>query len=71
MVILAQLGPDTLRTGQHHPALDANDFNDLHSGADGSFDVILSPTRPTGYEGDWWELKPATEKLMVRIVACD
>ena len=71
MMILAQLGPDTLRTGQHHPAQDANDFDDLHIGADGTFDAILSPTRPTGYEGDWWELKPATEKLMVRIVACD
>lgn len=64
MVILAQLGPDTLRTGQHHPAQDANDFNDLHIGADGSFDVILSPTRPTGYEGDWWELKPDRKSVV-------
>ncbi|WP_449472755.1 DUF1214 domain-containing protein [Sphingobium chungangianum] len=71
MMILAQLGPDTLRTGQHHPAQDANDFDELRIAADGTFDVILSPTRPAGYDGDWWELKPATEKLMVRIVACD
>ena len=71
MMILAQLGPDTLRTGQHHPAQDANDFDDLRIGPDGAFDVILSPQRPEGHAGDWWELKPGTEKLMVRIVACD
>ena len=71
MMILAQLGPDTLRTGQHHPAQDANDFDDLAVGPDGAFDVILSPTRPEGHSGDWWELKPDTEKLMVRIVGCD
>lgn len=71
MMILAQLGPDTLRTGQHHPAQGANDFDDLVIGDDGSFDVILSPRRPAGYTGDWWELKPGTEKLMVRIVGCD
>lgn len=71
MMILAQLGPDTLRTGQHHPAQQANDFDELHIGADGQFDVILSPERPAGHSGDWWELKPGTEKLMIRIVGCD
>lgn len=71
MLILAQLGPDTLRTGQHHPAQDANDFDDLAIGPDGAFDVILAPTRPAGHGGDWWELKPDTEKLMIRIVGCD
>jgi Protein of unknown function (DUF1214) len=71
MMILAQLGPDSLRTGEHHPAQSTNDFDDLRMGPDGSFDVILSAERPAGYAGDWWELKPATEKLMVRIVACD
>lgn len=71
MMILAQLGPDTLRTGQHHPAQDVNDFDDLTIGEDGGFDVILSPHRPAGHAGDWWELKPETEKLMVRIVGCD
>ena len=71
MMILAQLGPDTLRTGQHHPAQDVNDFDDRTIGEDGGFDVILSPHRPAGHAGDWWELKPETEKLMVRIVGCD
>ncbi|WP_336971321.1 DUF1214 domain-containing protein [Sphingobium aromaticiconvertens] len=71
MMILAQLGPDTLRTGQHHPAQDANDFDDLQIAQDGSFDVILSPQRPADHKGDWWELKPETEKLMIRIVGCD
>ena len=71
MMILAQLGPDSLRTQQHHPAQGQNDFDDLRVDPDGSFDVVLSPERPPGYTGDWWELKPGTEKLMVRIVACD
>lgn len=71
MMILAQLGPDSVRTHKHHPAQGHNDFDDLRIGPDGSFDVILSAERPAGYAGDWWELKPGTEKLMLRIVACD
>lgn len=71
MMILAQIGPDSLRTGKHHAPQGQNDFDDLHIGPDGSFDVILSPERPAGHAGDWWELKPETERLMMRIVACD
>jgi len=26
------------------------------------FDVILSPVRPAGYTGDWWQLDPATRR---------
>jgi hypothetical protein len=71
MFVLAQLGPDTIRTGQHAPALLQFDFDDLHHGDDGSFEVILSAYRPEGYQGDWWELSPKAEKLMVRIVGCN
>ncbi|WP_417622338.1 DUF1214 domain-containing protein [Parasphingorhabdus sp.] len=71
MVILAQMGPDTLRTGKHHPLLGQIDFDDLATGEDGSFEVVISPVRPSGYEGDWFRLEPDCEKLMVRIVACD
>lgn len=71
MMILAQIGPDALRTHKHHPAQGTNDFDDLNLAPDGSFDVILSPERPEGYAGDWWELKSETEKLMLRVVACD
>lgn len=71
MVILAQMGPDTLRTGQHHPLLGQIDFDDLNLGDDGSFEFLLSPERPEGFDGDWYPLHPQCEKLMVRVVSCD
>ncbi len=71
MTILAQLGPDTLRTGKHHPALFQYDLRDLKLDADGMFDVIISPERPAGHTGDWWALHPDCEKFMFRIVGCD
>lgn len=71
MFVLAQLGPDTIRTGQHGPALFQYDFDDLTLDASGLFDVIVSATRPDDYAGDWWELDVKAEKLMVRIVGCN
>jgi len=70
MMVMAQLGPDTLRTGRHHPALDTNDFKALPLDADGRFDVVISPERPAGWEGAWWALHPECEKFMLRIVGC-
>jgi hypothetical protein len=37
----------------------------------GHYDVILSPTRPAGYTGEWWPLGPNTNQLMVRLVSSD
>ncbi|MDB5701907.1 MAG: hypothetical protein JWL66_2106 [Sphingomonadales bacterium] len=71
MVILAQMGPDTLRSGQHHPVLGQLDFNDLTLDAKGMFDVLISPEKPQDHAGDWVLLNPQTEKFMVRIVGCD
>jgi hypothetical protein len=71
MVILAQMGPDTLRSGQHHPVLGQLDFDDLTLDAKGMFDVLISPEKPQGHSGDWVLLDPQTEKFMVRIVGCD
>jgi len=71
MIILAQMGPDTLRTGQHSPLLGQVDFDDLDIGDDGSFELVVSPERPAGYTGNWAELNPQCEKFMVRIVSCD
>jgi hypothetical protein len=71
MIILAQMGPDTLRTGQHSPLLGQVDFDDLDIGEDGSFELVVSPERPAGYTGNWAELNPQCEKFMVRIVSCD
>jgi Protein of unknown function (DUF1214) len=70
MLVLAQLGPDTIRTGQHGPALFQYDFDDLTLDADGMFDVIVSQARPDGHIGHWWQLDPNAEKFMVRIVGC-
>ncbi len=71
MMILAQMGPDTLRTGKHHPVLRQGDFDTLMVDREGGFEVVLSPERPAGHTGDWWPLDPLCEKLMIRIVSCD
>ena len=71
MVILAQMGPDTLRSGKHHPLLGQIDFDSLTVAADGSFELVISPERPAGHTGDWRPLDPQCEKFMVRIVGCD
>ena len=70
MLILAQLGPDTLRTGKLGAALKQYDFDTLTFDDQGRFDVIISGTRPDGHRGDWWELDPRAEKFMVRTVGC-
>ena len=71
MMILAQMGPDTLRTGKHHQVLGQGDFDTLTLDAQGHFEVAIAPTRPAGHTGDWWPLDPACEKFMIRIVSCD
>jgi hypothetical protein len=48
-----------------------HDFNALKPDAQGRYDVILSPTRPKGYTGDWWPLQPETNKLLMRQVNAD
>ena len=70
MFILAQLGPDTLRTGKPSGALGTHDFGELALDANGRFDVVISRERPAGREGDWWPLHEDAEKFMVRIVCC-
>jgi hypothetical protein len=47
------------------------DINSLKVDAQGNFDVIASPTRPTGHTGDWWQLQPDTNALMMRSVSSD
>jgi hypothetical protein len=71
MVILAQIGPDTLRTGKHHPLLSQIDFDTLTLDGKGNFELVISPDRPEGYADDWVQLSPQCEKFMVRIVGCD
>jgi hypothetical protein len=48
-----------------------HDFNKLKVDAQGRYDVILSPVRPVGYTGDWWQSDPATRSLLVRMVGSE
>lgn len=48
-----------------------NDLDELNLGADGYFSVILSGERPSGYDGDWWELNPRTRRILMRHCSCD
>jgi hypothetical protein len=68
---MAQLGPDTLRTGKHAPTLIDYDFDTLKLSPEGVFDVLISPERPQGHAGDWWSLHPKCEKLMIRFISYD
>ncbi|MEZ5736434.1 MAG: DUF1214 domain-containing protein [Novosphingobium sp.] len=77
IAIIAQRGPFPCEPGgnvgaeQPGASLDHHDINALSVDGDGMFDVILSPARPEGYDGDWWELKPYTNKLWFRGVNAD
>lgn len=47
------------------------DINKLPTDADGAFDVLLSPTKPEGYQGVWWKLEPDVSTVLLRQVAYD
>lgn len=57
----------------HHsgPTRSHLDVKTLGVDASGQFDLLLSPTRPDGYAGDWWELSPAASMLLLRMVSSD
>ena len=73
-VRIAESGPPP-KPGGATPDLGAprpvHDLNALKVDAEGRYDVILSPSRPTGYAGDWWPLDPTTNMLLVRMVGAD
>jgi len=54
------------RTDTPKPGLANYDLDELTIDDEGRFDVILSPERPAGHEGDWWYLDPAATNLAVR-----
>lgn len=56
----------TQGTGSHGPVLADYKADDLQIGQDGSFEVVLSQTRPEGCMGDWWPLDPKASTIMVR-----
>jgi hypothetical protein len=65
---IGQVVPRNAESGAGRAHLD---INTLAVDADGCFDVLISAARPTGYTGDWWELRPAANKLMLRMVSYD
>ncbi len=68
---LGQFGPMPDKASAGISVFAYNDFNNLHLDNQGRFDVILSPTRPSGYTGDWWKLEPAATTLLLRQVDFD
>jgi len=48
-----------------------HDLDELTIGDDGSFRVVLSAERPAGYSGDWWQMDPGVQGLLMRLCACD
>jgi len=68
---IAEVGPrpkqteGTVNLGKPRPV---HDLNTLKVDAAGRYDVLLSPTRPQGYTGDWWQLDPTSNMLLVRMV---
>lgn len=52
-------------------ALGYHDLNALRVNDDGNFDVLLSPAKPAGYSGDWWQLDPSATALLLRQMASD
>lgn len=44
---------------------------DANINDDGSFEVVLSQTRPKDYEGDWWKMEQDSKYILVRQRAYD
>jgi len=63
--------PPTSKSSQPVPARREFNMNTLRADAAGNFDLLLSATRPADYKGDWWELDPTAERLLLRMVSAD
>src|ERR1700757_1077891 len=62
---ISQVIPRSAETGAGRAHLDLNAVPvDEH----GKFDILVSPTRPAGHTGQWWELGAHATRLMVRMV---
>ena len=72
---IGQVGPTPGEPGatssQPGPTRVYDDINALHTDGKGNFDVLLSANRPEGYKGDWWQLSPTANKLLLRMVSSD
>ena len=63
------LSPSLITGGGSVPG--SHDLDDLAQDDDGYFSVVLSPSRPAGYDGDWWALGAETRRLTLRRCSCD
>lgn len=65
---ISQVIPRSAETGAGRAHID---LNTVPVDAQGRFDILVSPTRPDGYTGEWWELGAHATRLMVRMVSSD
>jgi hypothetical protein len=63
------LNPDDMGGGTNLNV--THDVDDLTMDDRGYFSVVLSPERPEGHTGDWWQLEPAAKRLLMRRCSCD
>jgi hypothetical protein len=66
-----QLTGEYFGLGGTYAALANYDFRDLTIAADGSFEFLLSPEKPSTWTGDWYPLTPDTRYLLLRQFAYD
>lgn len=68
LAIIAQVVPRSTAANWGRPELD---LNTVKTDAQGRYSVLLSETKPAGYDGDWWELSPQASRLLMRLVSSD
>jgi len=69
MARVGQMSPNPAKPGSEvHGYLD---LKTLPRDKSGRFDVVLSPARPAGWRGSWYQLDPRASTLVVRFVASD
>lgn len=66
--IISQIVPRGAETGKGRTHID---LSKLKLDKQGLFDVLLSPVKPKGHRGEWWELRPQASRLMIRMVSAD
>jgi hypothetical protein len=68
LAVIAQVVP---QTGGSPPPRTHLNLKDLRVDGQGRYGVLISPQRPAGYTGDWWQLDPRASRLMLRMVSAN
>ncbi len=68
LAVIAQVVPQ--EGGSPPPRAHLN-LKDLRVDRQGRYGVLISPQRPAGYTGDWWQLDPRASRLMLRMVSAN